>query len=105
MMTTLDRSTPTAVGVGYLEVNPRAYRATLRGHRLALSASQLEVLRVLIVNRDRVVSRNELAQAVGLGHAATVDVLLSSLRRLLGEGAIRNVRSRGWILEPSAFQR
>ncbi len=95
----------TALRVGSLEVEPDAYRATVGGHSLALSPSQLEVLRVLVANRDRVVSRIELAKAAGLEQAGSVDVVLSALRRLLGEGFVRNVRNRGWILEPSAFER
>ena len=91
--------------VGELEIEPKAYRAALGGTTLALSPSQLELLRMLVANRDRVVSRSELAKAAGLEGAGSVDVLLSSLRRLLGDGFVRNVRNRGWILEPTAFER
>ena len=93
------------LSVGTLEIEPDAYRATLDGQTLALSPSQLELLRVLVVNIDRVVSRSELAKAARLEQAGSVDVLLSALRRLLGEHFVRNVRNRGWILEPSAFDR
>jgi len=105
MRTATDREPRTKLCVGYLEIEPRAYRAAIHGRSLPLSPSQLELLNALVTNRDRVISRAELAQAAGLEHAASVDVVLSSLRRLLGEGFVRNVRNRGWILEPSAFER
>jgi DNA-binding response OmpR family regulator len=84
---------------GLLEIDPAAYRATLGGRELALSASQLELLAFLVRHRDRVVTRAELAGAAGLTSGRSVDVALSSLRRLLGGNIIRNVRNRGWILE------
>ena len=95
----------TSLVIGWLEVEPDAYRAVVGGRPVALSPSQLELLRFLVANRDRVVSRTELAKAAGLEQRASVDVVLSSLRRLLGDGFVRNVRNRGWILEPAAFGR
>jgi DNA-binding response OmpR family regulator len=92
------------LSVGYLEVEPGAYRAALHGRILELTPSQVAFLSALVRNRDRVVSRAELAEAAGLVQRGSVDVVLSSLRRLLGEGFVRNVRNRGWILEPTAFE-
>jgi DNA-binding response OmpR family regulator len=105
MRTVENMRTSGALVVGSLEVEPDAYRATLGGRTLALSPSQVAVLRVLVANRDRVVSRSELAKAAGLEQAGSVDVVLSALRRLLGEAFVRNVRNRGWIVEPSALER
>lgn len=93
------------LSTGYLEVEPMAYRATVRGRTLSLSPSQAELLAALVANRNRVLSRAELASVAGLEQPSSVDVVLSSLRRLLGEGFVRNVRNRGWILEPSTFDR
>ena len=89
--------------VGQLAIEPAAYRASLGSRTLRLSGSHLELLAYIVRNRDRVVSRDELAAVTGLEHRRSVDVALSALRRELGEGAIRNVRSRGWILEPDAL--
>ena len=105
MQTAETMRSDSTITIGSLEIEPRAYRATLDGRVLALSPSQLELLRALVVNRDRVVSRAELAKAAGLEQAGSVDVVLSSLRRMFGEAFVRNVRNRGWILEPSAFER
>lgn len=89
--------------IGALDIDQAAYRATLDGHLLELTASQFEILAFLVANRDRVVTRGELAAAGRLTHERSVDVTLSSLRRALGRDFVRNVRNRGWILEPSAL--
>ena len=89
--------------LGFLTIEPNAYRATLRGEVLALTPTQIDVLTTLAVHRNRVVTRNELAHAAEV-EASSIDVLLSGLRRVLGEGFIRNVRNRGWILEPTTFE-
>lgn len=91
------------VAVGLLEIEPGAYRASLDGRAIPLSPSQFELLAFLVDNRDRVVTREELAQAGHLEHERSVDVALSSLRRVLGCEFVRNVRNRGWILEPTAL--
>lgn len=104
MSTVIDGRRPATLCVGYLEIEPRAYRASLHGRALDLTPSQVDLLTFLVANRDRVTSRSELAEAAGLEQSRSVDVALSSMRRLLGDGFVRNVRNRGWILEPTAFE-
>ncbi len=89
--------------MGALVVDLDSYSARLDGRDLDVSGSQLELLAVLIANKQRVMDRGELAGALGLRHARTVDVLLSNLRQLIGRDFVRNVRSRGWIIDPAAF--
>lgn len=62
------------------------------------------VLKVLVDFSGRVVSRQELARRSGLSDRCErrCDAVLVQIRRYLGESAIRTVRSRGWILLPSA---
>jgi DNA-binding response OmpR family regulator len=91
------------IELGALALDARAYRATFAGRPLRLSPSQFEVLAVLVRCADRVVSRTELATAGGLDHGRSVDVVLTMIRRELGQRSIRNVRNRGWIIEPRAF--
>ena len=91
------------LAVGVLEIDAAAYRASLNGRPLDLSPSQFEVLAFLVASTDRVVTRDELAHAGHLEHQRSVDVVLSSLRRALGGDFLRNVRNRGWILEPAAL--
>jgi len=92
-----------AYELGALVVDLDSYSARFDGRELDVSGSQLELLAVLIANKQRVMDRAELAGALGLRHARTVDVLLSNLRQLIGRDFVRNVRSRGWIIDPAAF--
>ena len=89
--------------IGSLEVDRDGYRASFAGRVLALSRSQVELLAILIANAHRVLSRAELSQALGLARPRSVDVLLSGLRQEVGRPFVRNVRNRGWIVEPAAL--
>jgi two-component system, OmpR family, response regulator len=91
-----------SVGVGDLTLFPAAYRATLRDEPLELTPTQVDVLAALVIHRDRVITRAELARSAGID-AGSVDVVLSGLRRVLGNGFIRNVRNRGWIIAPEGL--
>jgi len=86
--------------LGSLEVDLETYRATLSDKPLDLSPTQLEMLATLLSNLGRVTSREELSRAVGLRRGRSVDVMLCSLRKELGRDFIRNVRNRGWIVDP-----
>jgi DNA-binding response OmpR family regulator len=92
-----------AIGIGALWVDLEGYRAEFAGRALPLSRSQLELLGILLANAQRVVSRAELSQALGLSRGRSVDVLLSGLRRAVGREFVRNVRGRGWIIEEAAL--
>lgn len=87
--------------MGNLQIDLESYRATLSDKPLALSPSQLEMLAILVANHGRVTSREELSKAVGLRRGRSVDVMLCTLRKELGPDFIRNVRNRGWIVDPS----
>ena len=65
------------------------------------------MLAVLLANRSRVVGRRELARQAGLAglNERRCDSLLVGLRRLLGADSITTVRSRGWMLNDTAFER
>lgn len=89
--------------LGALVVDLDSYTARLEGRDLEVSGSQLELLAVLIANKHRVMDRREIAGLLGLRHARTVDVLLSTLRRLFERDFVRNVRSRGWIIDQTAL--
>jgi DNA-binding response OmpR family regulator len=89
--------------LGSLSVDLDSYSARLGERELLVSSSQLELLAVLIANKDRVTDRHELAEILDLRHDRTVDVLLTGLRQHIGREFVRNVRSRGWIIDQSAF--
>lgn len=94
---------PSRVAVGALRIDLEAYRVTFAGGAIELSRSQVELLALLVANRRRVVSRDDLARALGLGRGRSIDVMLTGLRRALGRDFVRNVRSRGWILAPETL--
>jgi len=94
---------PRTLTAGALEVDLDGYRASLDGRTVHLSRSQVELLAILVDNAHRVVSRAELSEALGLARPRSVDVLLSGLRQKIGRPFVRNVRNRGWIVEPAAL--
>jgi len=94
----------TTLIVGRLEVDVAAYSARFDGLDLDVSSSQVELLALLIANRDRVLSRDDIASAIGLRHARSVDVLLTMIRRSIGRNFVRTVRRRGWILDVPALE-
>jgi DNA-binding response OmpR family regulator len=73
--------------------------AWLDGRHLELSERELAML--LALSNRRVTTRRQLSQAAGLQDQSVrrCDSILVGLRRHLPDSAIRNVRSRGWLLE------
>lgn len=103
-MTHAAQVTMGAIVLGSLRVDVESYRAEFAGRALTLSRSQLELLAILVASRHRVVSRDELSEALRLARGRSVDVLLSGLRREIGRDFVRNIRNRGWIVEPGALE-
>jgi DNA-binding response OmpR family regulator len=100
---TLGPAPSRSLGLGTLEIDLESYRATLDRKPLDLSPSQLEMLAILVANQGRVTSREELSKAVGLRRGRSVDVMLCYLRKEIGRDFIRNVRNRGWIVDPEVL--
>ncbi|MEO8502399.1 MAG: response regulator transcription factor [Acidobacteriota bacterium] len=91
--------------IGNLEVNGTARSARLEGKDLGLTMAEFELLRLLVRNRGRVLSRDRILEATrGLDWEAfdrSIDVLVSRLRQKLGDdprrpGFIRTVRGSGY---------
>lgn len=74
---------------------------------MSLRALERAVLTVLYDGIGRVHSRWELARRVGIAdrHERRCDAVVVELRKRLGSDAIVTVRSRGWMLDPSAAER
>jgi DNA-binding response OmpR family regulator len=67
-----------------------------------LGAQERAILRQLIEQQGRVVSRQELARRCGLSdlHERRCDSLLVRVRQVVGADALVTVRRRGWMLRP-----
>lgn len=93
--------------VGCITLEPDAFRVHVDGHAIALSAQELKLLRVLMSNAGRVLSRRTLLDdAWGVGypdHNKTLEVHVRRLRVKLDDGAgaspIRTVRGVGYIFD------
>jgi DNA-binding winged helix-turn-helix (wHTH) protein len=72
-----------------------------------LGAQERAVLRILVEQGGRVISRHELARRCGLTdlHERRCDSILVHVRQALGADSIVTVRRRGWMLRPDAVER
>jgi len=85
--------------VGPFQVRPAQRRVVARGHALALGARAFDLLLVLIERRDRVVGKDELLALVWPGvvvEEGNLAVQISTLRKLLGSGAVSTIPGRGY---------
>jgi two-component system response regulator CpxR len=87
--------------VGSVELHPAAHVVTVDGDAIDLTGSELAVLEVLLRAAGTVVSRDTLSEeALGRRYSPldrSIDVHVSNLRKKLGQGAIRTVRSAGYL--------
>ena len=98
-----------ALHVGSIELSPLARTAAVGGVELALTRKEFDLLRFLMENRGRVLSREQLLEAVWgtsfVGETRTVDMHVKTLRRKLAEAspgaeeAIVTVRGSGYRLQ------
>ena len=65
-----------------------------------LTPQERAIYSVLADNAGRVLSRSELARAVGIADLSErrCDSLIVGVRRAVGPGHLRTVRRRGWML-------
>ena len=99
---------PTAMTVGDLVVDDEAGTATRGGAVLELTATELRLLRYLVEQRGRTVTKNQILTQVW-GYDAydpnLVEVHVSALRRKLeahGPRVVHTVRGLGYALRPVA---
>jgi two-component system, OmpR family, response regulator len=98
---------PLSLDVGDLRIDPSTRVVTRDGHQVELTAREFDVLEFLARNAGRVVSREELLEAVWEGNPEgtpnVADVYVGYLRRKLerpvGRRLIRTVRGKGFVLE------
>ncbi len=106
----LRRTQPAAatadIEIGRLSFARDTHRATVEGTALDLSPREWTLLELLVTQRDRVVTKEQIAQVWSsdggeLGSGNSTEVYIHRLRRKL-EGAaltIRTVRGLGYLLE------
>ena len=83
-------------------LDPAARRVTCRGEEVALAAREFDLLHVLMLNADRVLSREQLEQHLySWGREVesnAIEVHIHHLRRKLGAALIQTVRGVGYLL-------
>lgn len=88
---------------GDLVLDPAARRVSLGGAEVELSPREYAVLHLLLENRGRVQSREQLEQALygwdGEIESNALEVHIHHLRRKLGSCLIRNLRGVGYVIE------
>jgi two-component system OmpR family response regulator len=102
-----------AAELGHLSFDRDTRRATVRGEPLDLSPREWMLLDLLLSQRDKVVTKDQIQQAWSLdrseasaagGGANSIEVYIHRLRRKLEQSglAIRTVRGLGYLLEADA---
>jgi two-component system OmpR family response regulator len=87
---------------GGLSLDPATHEAAFGESRCRLSGREFSLLEALMRRPGAIVSRSELEERIygwnGEVESNTVEVLVHSLRRKLGTGAIRTVRGVGYMV-------
>lgn len=88
--------------IGPLTYDRSGRTLTVDGVPVALSATELRVLDVLVANRGRIVSKDQIEERLyhwtGEIESNTVEVYVSRLRRKIGKELIRTVRGLGYMI-------
>jgi two-component system OmpR family response regulator len=98
---------PRLLSHGGLTLDPESGECTVRGMPAVLQPRERALLEVLLRNRDRVLSKDRLLNAVwgleSVGDTNLVEVYVSYLRRKIGPNRIETVRSLGYrLVDPDA---
>ncbi|MFM7395948.1 MAG: response regulator transcription factor [Gammaproteobacteria bacterium] len=98
----------TIIGFGNLALHIKRREVQVEGQPVALTATELRILELLLNRRGEVLSRAQLTEAaVGRpleAYDRSIDTLVSKLRRKLGEAGvrgaeIRSLRGHGYVLD------
>jgi two-component system OmpR family response regulator len=95
------------VRVGDLSLDEESYEVSRAGHIIELTATEFELLRFLMRNSRRVLSKDQILDRVWSydfgGKSSVVEIYISYLRKKvdsLGEPMIHTVRGVGYVLKP-----
>ncbi len=95
----------TVLTAGTLTLNPSNGKVVSMGVQVELTSKEFSILRILMENKGRIVSRDALIRALWGFESdvveRTVDSHMKNLRKALGKNSdlIKTVRSKGYILE------
>jgi two-component system OmpR family response regulator len=105
---TVDDSADSHLAVGDLELDEDSYEVRRGGDLVELTATEFELLRYLMRNARRVVSKMQILDRVWSydfgGKSSVVEIYISSLRKKIDAGRdpmIHTVRGVGYILKPT----
>jgi two-component system OmpR family response regulator len=105
------RQPSSATELGHLRFDRDTRRASLRGEALDLSPREWILLELLLSQRDRVVTKDQISQAWDQDRsdnsgAGSIEVYIHRLRRKLENSglSIRTVRGLGYLLESEAIE-
>jgi two-component system OmpR family response regulator len=100
-----DRQQTRRMSNGDITLDEDAHQVTVDGEEVALSPTEFRLLRYLMLNRDHVLSKDQILDYVWEydfdGNAAIVETYVGYLRRKLGEsegGRLQTVRGVGYVL-------
>ncbi|HEY7565303.1 MAG TPA: response regulator transcription factor [Acidimicrobiia bacterium] len=100
-----DRNAPRRIASGELIIDEDAHQVFVADEQAQLSPTEYRLLRYLMLNRDRVLSKDQILDYVWEydfgGNAGIVETYVGYLRRKLGEAAgsrIQTVRGFGYVL-------
>ena len=86
-----------------LALDAAGHRASLHGQPLELTASEFQLLKVLMMRSPKVVTRRALEDAAlprsQENASNALDVHMANLRRKVGEGVVRTVRGVGYVID------
>ena len=89
-----------SIKVGDLELNHESHEVKKNGENLQLTPKEFELLKYLLLNRNRVLTRDILLEKIWgyeyAGDTRTVDVHIRRLRKKIGKGYISTVRGVGY---------
>jgi two-component system OmpR family response regulator len=105
---TVDDSADSHIVVGDLELDEDSYEVRRGGELIDLTATEFELLRYLMRNARRVVSKMQILDRVWSydfgGKSSVVEIYISYLRKKIDAGRtpmIHTVRGVGYILKPT----
>ncbi|MFM5700171.1 response regulator transcription factor [Aeromonas caviae] len=85
-----------------IELDESRYTASINGNKITLPPKEFSILKLLVINAGRVVSKKEILDSIFMSHAVSsnsLEVHLHNLRKRIGSDYIKNIRGIGYVIE------